>query len=162
MIFKNGDNKGVPKMSIMRLVDKVNLGLMYDIELPTINPELRKAVTRELFIEYYLNAPSLGFEVDDQCVGGVLLKDKCFHIAVLPAFHGKWALLYRDVLEWVFKQEYPAYGLVNANNQKSLRFCERSGWEKINIMHNPIYGDLHVFEMNKVFLEKFQSKKKIG
>lgn len=118
-------------MSHLRLAPRVDLGVYYDADAvyyERSGSEALKSVTREDFIARYRDCPSIGFEYDGQPIGGMVFDGEQAHIAVLPAWHGRWAILLRPALDWLFTLKAEILADVEADNAVCLEFMRRNGW----------------------------------
>lgn len=120
-------------MARMRLTDKADLGVMFDAEKICWDPELLKKhnVTRERCISTLSHCPSVGFECDGKPIGGILFDGQRAHIAVLPEYYGRWAVLFRPALEWLFSIKEPILVDIQADNERCLRFMDRNQWRRV-------------------------------
>ena len=94
-------------------------------------PHVLNVVDREAFVRFYLNAPSIGFAADGRPIGGIVFDGEQAHIAVLPQWHGRWALLMKPALQWLFRLKREIVVEVEADNERCLRFLDRHGWPRI-------------------------------
>jgi GNAT superfamily N-acetyltransferase len=118
-------------MSRFRLSPRIDLGVYYDADAPRYDVPGGNAlqiVTRELFIARYRDCASIGFECDGQPIGGVIFDGEQAHIAVLPAYRGRWATLLRPMLGWLFSLKREIFVDVEADNAVCLEFMRRNGW----------------------------------
>jgi hypothetical protein len=119
-------------MKHLRLAPRVDLGVYYDADASRYtrpdDAQALRVVTREYFIARYRDCPSIGFEYDGEPIGGIVFDGEAAHIAVLPAWHGRWALLLRPALEWLFALEAEMLVEVAADNAVCLEFMRRNGW----------------------------------
>jgi GNAT superfamily N-acetyltransferase len=90
-----------------------------------------QVVTPAVFIGFYRNCPSIGFLFDGQPIGGIIFDGVEAHIAVLPAFRGRWALLLKPALDWLFSLKAEIVVNIEANNAICLAFMERNGWKRL-------------------------------
>jgi hypothetical protein len=88
-------------------------------------------VTREAFLRFYADSPSVGFESNGAPIGGILFDGEQAHIAVLPSHHGRWALLLKPALEWLFTLRPEILVEVERDNARCLRFLDRHGWPRV-------------------------------
>lgn len=121
----------------LRLTDKADLSIYFDADTLRYDPGWLKqnGMTREFFIAFYENCPSVGFEMDGVQIGGMIFdRDRTgeVHFAVLPAYHGRWKNLWQPALNWLFQQQYPVYVKVERFNEKCIRFMDRHGYERVN------------------------------
>jgi len=120
-------------MPACRLTEKVDLDILYDIEMARMSAE-RAALfgcTREAFHRVLTKFPSVGYEIDGRPVGGVFFDGRHPHIGVLPEYHGRWAPLWKPTLEWLFTLQDPMEARVELGNARCIRFLERNGWQPI-------------------------------
>ncbi len=96
------------------------------------HPEVLTIITREVFVGLYGQCPSIGFACDGQSIGGIIFDGQAAHIAVLPAYHGRWALLFRRSLDWLFGLKREILVEVEADNDKCIAFMARNGWQALH------------------------------
>lgn len=132
-------------MANLRLTDKADFGVMYDAEIPNYDPEWVRStnISREIFVAHYVNSPSIGFEIDGKMVGGILLHDQTAHLTVLPEYHGRWALLWKPALAWLFSLQDPVFVHVLKYNEKCIRLLERSNFKRTNATENMVSFELN-------------------
>jgi GNAT superfamily N-acetyltransferase len=121
-------------MSRFRLAARVDLGVYYDADAARYDtPGLQalQIVTKEVFIAYYKHCPSIGFECDEKPIGGIIFDGEQAHIAVRPEYHGRWALLLRPALDWLFSLKTEIIADVEADNRVCIEFMKRNGWPAI-------------------------------
>jgi len=121
----------------MRLLNKVNSEVMYEAEMAS---EKQLSCEFGLGKEDYCKAmdllPSVGFEVDGRCVGGLVLNGQKLHLSVLPEYHGRWGQLFSPAFKWAFAQNDPLYAIVSRDNEKVLRFIRRHDWHLVSANHS--------------------------
>ncbi len=49
---------------------------------------------------------------------------------MLPSHHGRWALLLKPALAWLFALQPGITVAVERNNSRCLRFLDRHGWQR--------------------------------
>lgn len=110
----------------LHLTPKADLGVMYDAETIRL-AELGNTInfTKEQFLEFCRETPSVGFSMDDVAFGGAIFHDHQIHFAVMPEFHGRWGRLVRPMWEWMFSIEDDVRAYVEKNNPKCLNFMSR-------------------------------------
>lgn len=121
-------------MSRLRLAAAADLAVYYDADAPRYETPGQKAlriVTKEIFIAYYKDCPSIGFVCDDMPIGGIIFDGDEAHIAVLPAYRGRWALLLRPALDWLFSLKAEIVVDVETDNRVCIEFMRRNGWPVI-------------------------------
>lgn len=122
-------------MANTRLTEKADLDVMFEAEAANYkdNPKFLQHYDdlKKQFIEYYANCPSRGFEIDGKQVGGTIYDGKQVHVAVLPEYYGRWGLLLKPGLDWVFSIKDPMLVEVDVNNEKCLRFLDRNKWRRV-------------------------------
>jgi GNAT superfamily N-acetyltransferase len=118
---------------MLRLTDKVDLDVYYEIDAVRFDDAVRRVVTRDAFKAVYANCPSVGFESNGRAIGGVIYDGKSAHIAVLPSYHGRWAFLLNAMLAWLFSLSDEIFVRIETGNRKGLAFVERCGWQRIGI-----------------------------
>lgn len=121
-------------MSRLRLAGAADLAVYYDADAPrydTPGRDLLQIVTKEFFIAYYKGCPSIGFVCDDQPIGGIIFDGEEAHIAVLPAYRGRWALLLRPALDWLFSLKAEIVVDVEIDNPVCHEFMRRNRWPTI-------------------------------
>lgn len=135
-------------MRRLSLAARADLNVYYDAEMARYHTlgehgqQVLRIVTRNAFIDYFNACPSIGFEYDGQPIGGMIFDGEEAHVAVLPAYHGRWALLWEPALDWVFSLKPEINVKVEAFNQTCIAFMERNGWPAIGTS-----GDFIVFRM---------------
>ncbi|WP_187363039.1 GNAT family N-acetyltransferase [Massilia aquatica] len=118
-------------MADLRLTDKADLGLMYDIESPRYDSAVTELVTRERAVAHYAGCPSVGYEIDGVPAGGAIFDGRELHLAVLPRFHGRWAWLLAPTLDWLFALCDPVQVRIERDNARCIRFMDGGGWQRI-------------------------------
>ncbi|MGM9488025.1 GNAT family N-acetyltransferase [Ideonella sp. YS5] len=119
---------------MLRLTEAADLGVMYDADAARYDEAgspCLEVVTRAAFVDFYEGCPSIGFEADGQAIGGILFDGEQAHIAVLPSHHGRWALLLKPALEWLFSLQTDILVEVERDNTRCLRFLDRHGWPRV-------------------------------
>jgi hypothetical protein len=119
---------------MLRLTQEADLGVMYDADAARYadaGSECLQVVTRDAFVSFYQGCPSIGFEADGQAIGGILFDGEQAHIAVLPSHHGRWALLLKPALDWLFSLQAEILVEVERDNTRCLRFLDRHGWPRV-------------------------------
>lgn len=119
-------------MHQLRIVPQADLQVYYDADAQryraTDRHDTLQVVTKEAFIDYYRDCQSIGFEYDGEPIGGVLFDGQQAHIAVLPAFRGRWAWLLRPALDWLFSLRAEIDVDVENDNPVCIEFMRRNGW----------------------------------
>src|SRR5258707_10293574 len=118
-------------MSRFRFAARVDLGVYYDADAARYDtPGLQalQIVTKEVFIAYYKDCPSIGFECDEKPIGGIIFDGEQAHIAVRPEYHVRWALLLRPALDWLFSLKTEIIADVDAGNSALLQFLNCTRW----------------------------------
>jgi hypothetical protein len=146
-------------MAGLRLLDKVDLSIYYDADRLQFDADwpVRNGVTRELFVETMKNCPSVGFEMDGVQFGGVLFDGHQAHLAVLPSFQGKWALLIRPALQWLLSLQDEIDVSVDQSNAKCIRFCDRNHWPRIS--ENQLSVTFRICNHTDLFFNRREKKK---
>lgn len=117
---------------MLTLTDRADLGVFYDADAHRYGAQdYAHTVTRERFAHFYADCPSIGFEDDGQPIGGILFDGEEAHIAVLPSHHGRWALLLKPALQWLFTLRPAITVAVEQDNIRCLRFLDRHGWQRV-------------------------------
>lgn len=116
-----------------RITQKADFGLIYDIEISRYSAEFiaKHKLTRDAFIAKLSHFPSIGYEVNGIAIGGVFFDGCEAHIAVLPAFHGRWGILLKPSLQWLFSIKDPIFSRIEIQNTKCIRFMEKNNWKRI-------------------------------
>ena len=86
---------------------------------------------KQRFEAFYASCPSVGFEIDGIAIGGAIYDGKYFHIAVLPAYYGRWGRLWQPTLEWLFSVADPVDARIHKTNLRCIRFADHSGFPRI-------------------------------
>jgi len=121
-------------MTRYRLTEAIDLDVTYDIEISRYGAAYfeRHGITRAAFKTKLLSLPSIGYEADGHPIGGMIFDGNQPHMAVHPQHHGKWGVLWKPSLEWVFSFKDPIRALVEADNTLCVQFMERNGWPRID------------------------------
>jgi hypothetical protein len=125
-------------MQSLQLADQADFGVIFD----AVNRRLEKdgwekvtsgVVTREIFVAHCIaqKYPSLGFECDGKSIDGILFDGNAAHIEVLPEYHGRWGLLWRSAINWIFSLKDFILVEVNLDNEKCDRFMDRNNWPRV-------------------------------
>lgn len=116
-------------MGALKMTDKADLKVFFDADRRMYNAAWMAAhgIAEEGFIARNCDCPSLGFEHAGIPFGGIILHGNDAHIAIPPEFHGKWGMLLRPALAWLFSQRSEVFAKVHRPNRQSLRFLRRLG-----------------------------------
>jgi GNAT superfamily N-acetyltransferase len=117
-------------MSRFTLAPRADLATYYEADVQRYAPDApqRQVVTREVFMALYQDCASIGFEHDGRPIGGILFDGLEAHIAVLPQYHGRWALLLKPALDWLFSLRERILVRVDPDNQRCIAFMAHHGW----------------------------------
>lgn len=117
----------------LKLTDRADLAVFYEADAQpyAAASAALQVVSKEVFMAFYAGCPSVGFEMDGQPIGGLLFDGSSAHIAVLPAYHGLWALLLKPALAWLFSLQQEVIVHVDADNKTCQRFLARHRWERL-------------------------------
>jgi hypothetical protein len=99
------------------------------------------------FLAAYKDAPALGFEVDGQCVGGILVHRQEVHIGLLPQYHGVWSLLWPDCARWMYSISDPVYAMIMPSNKRILALVRHIGGKFVKNVYLPGVGSSLVYEL---------------
>jgi GNAT superfamily N-acetyltransferase len=124
----------------LRLTNRVDLDVYYNAESARFDDRVLSIVTREAFRNIFAECPSVGFECDEVPIGGVIFDGEVPHIAVLPAWHGRWGPLLRPMLEWLYSLKSDIRVHIDYNNPKVRRFVEHCGWP---VVDSDLHGTYH-------------------
>lgn len=141
-------------MSRVYVSKHLDLEVLYRAELPCWPEEVQKRMNKDEYIARFSKLPSIGFEVDGRCVGGVVMEGEFIHISLLPEYHSRFAFAYHEALEWVFTQADPVYAHVWAGNKKCLSFCEHSGWERVDT----IFNEIHLYRSTPDLVQRLRNR----
>ena len=121
-------------MAACCLTPRANLDVMFDAEVILYSAVFLSPITnpRQFFNDVYARCPSVGFEIDGVSAGGAIYDGEHFHIAVLPAFYGRWGRLWQPTLAWLFNIADPVDARIAKDNPRCMRFAERSGFPRID------------------------------
>jgi GNAT superfamily N-acetyltransferase len=122
-------------MTRLRLAEHVDLDTFYEADAARYrgaDEHILKIVTKEVFIRVYQGCASIGFECDGQPIGGILFDGQRAHIAVLPEYHGRWAVLLRPALHWLFSIKNEILVEVEDKNAACIEFIRRNGWPAVS------------------------------
>jgi len=115
----------------LRMTGRVDLDVYYDADSRRFDRSVLEVVTLEAFREVFADCPSVGFECDGVPIGGVIYDGKVPHIAVLPEWHGRWGVLLRPMLRWLYALNPDMRVHVARDNPKIRRFVEHCGWPMV-------------------------------
>lgn len=124
----------------LKLTSRVDLDVYYDAESARFDRGVLSIVTREAFHEIFAECPSVGFEYNGMCIGGVIFDGTTPHIAVLPAWHGRWGPLLRPMLTWLYSLKPDIRIHIDYDNPKIRRFVEHCGWPLVD---TDLHGTYH-------------------
>lgn len=120
-------------MTRCRLTEQADLNVMFDAEA-MLYPELRLLPLdgkKQLFAQFYADCHSIGFEIDGIAIGGAIYDGEEFHIAVLPAYYGRWGRLWQPTLAWLFSVADPVKARVAKSNKRCIQFADHSRFPRI-------------------------------
>jgi hypothetical protein len=119
----------------LRLTDRADLAVFYEADAQQYAPgaAATRAVTKEVFMAFYAGCPSVGFEMDGKPIGGLLFDGSSAHIAVLREYHGRWALLLKPALAWLFSIQPEVIVHVDIDNDTCQQFLLRHRWERLYV-----------------------------
>ncbi|WP_211474790.1 GNAT family N-acetyltransferase [Collimonas humicola] len=117
-------------MHSLRLSDKADLSVYYDADKLQFDAGWaeRTGVSKAVFMAAFADHPSRGFEKDGVQFGGVIFDGKEVHVAVLPEFYGRWAILMKPALAWLFSLQEVINVRVDVGNARFHRFAQRCKW----------------------------------
>lgn len=122
-------------MGNVRLTNKVDLEVYFEADVSRFDSEWihEQGLSKERFIEYMSNCPSMGFEINGKPVGGAIFNHwvKEVHVAVLPEYQGRWGTLIAPTFKWLFSMHDFFYASVDQGNMKCIRFHDHIGSERI-------------------------------
>jgi GNAT superfamily N-acetyltransferase len=150
-------------MAELRLTDRADLGLMYDIERARYDSAGIAVATRACAVAHYSACPSVGYEIDGVAAGGAVFDGQELHLAVLPRFHGRWAWLLKPTLDWLFALRDPVRVRIERDNTRCVGFMDHGGWQRIAEDHQYITYLLsstsaHVFQRRRTAQAASQSR----
>lgn len=117
----------------MRLLSTADFGVMYEAEKESDRELFEQFnLTKDEYISLVQDYPSIGFEIDKKCVGGMFIRQDKIHLSVLPEYHGKWGFLFTPAFKWAFSVTDPLKAVVSVSNYKVIRFIERHRWKLID------------------------------
>lgn len=121
-------------MNRLTTTNAVDLDIFYTADSFRYTGERKKLldlVTREVFIAFYENCASRGFQFDGYPIGGIIFDGTQAHIAILPEYHGRWAILLKPALKWLFTLKPEILVEIDIDNEKCLSFMDRNGWQRV-------------------------------
>lgn len=120
-------------MTNLRLTNKVDLGILYEIESARYPSEILEkcGLTKEVFTSRLEHHASIGYELNGQPIGGMFFDGKEPHLAVLRQHHGRWIPLWKPSLDWLFSLQDPIFSRVEVHNEKCLHFMDRNKWKRV-------------------------------
>jgi hypothetical protein len=117
----------------MKLLDKADFSVIYKAERESDKDLFNMfSLTEEDYVGLTSKYPSIGFEIDGKCVGGMFIRQDKLHLSVLPEYHGKWGFLFTPAFKWAFSVTDPLKAVVSVSNYKVIRFIERHRWKLID------------------------------
>jgi len=119
-----------------------------------------QVITREVFVAFYVNCPSIGFECAGQPIGGVIFDGESAHIAVLPSHHGRWGFLLRPALAWLFSLKQEVILRTPVENTKALRFLTHCGWQRLGIEDGEVIHRLTPHDGHRLCRDKVGKERK--
>jgi GNAT superfamily N-acetyltransferase len=128
-------------MTRFQLSTRADLATFYDADASFFRgkrAETLRIVSKESFIAHYRDCPSLGFMYGDTHIGGLIFDRGYVHLAVLPEFHGRWAILWDSALDWLFSVAPQVLAVVEADNAVCIEFMRRDGWPRLSVDGNKI------------------------
>lgn len=119
----------------LRLTDRADLAVFYEADAQQYPPGAAETevVSKDAFMAFYAGCPSVGFEMDGKPIGGLLFDGSSAHIAVLRDYHGRWALLLKPALAWLFSIQPEVIVHVDIGNETCQRFLLRHHWERLYV-----------------------------
>ena len=86
--------------------------LAYATQYPNVSEQLAQEVQ---------GAKGIGIYKNGLCIGGAYVDDEhFFHVSVLPQFHGVWAFVFGQVLNWAWSVAHPLNVIVSKQNTKVM------------------------------------------
>ena len=114
----------------MRLLDRADFSVLYQSEREAEKELFEQFdITESEYITLASKNPSIGFEIDGKCIGGMFINKDKLHLSVLPDYHGKWGFLFTPAFKWAFSVTDPLRAIVSENNKKVIQFIERHDWQ---------------------------------
>jgi hypothetical protein len=131
-------------MRHFQLASKLDFGLFHDIEESRYGPEAqdRIGIDKRLFCKLFSLMPSVGFTYDNEPIGGGFLFRDEFHMAVLPQFHGRWAVLWPATLEWLFAHTDPVVAKLEKSNPVVIAFAQRNAFPMVREDDRYVYFEM--------------------
>jgi len=127
---------------MLKMTHRADLAVFYEADAVRYRDDPRRStqvITQEVFCAFYADCPSVGFEMDGVPIGGVVFDGEQAHIAVLPQYHGRWALLLKPAVEWLFSLKREVIVEVERDNALCLRFMERNGWQQMRTTDEAVF-----------------------
>ena len=117
----------------MRLLPQADMELLYDIDIARYDRKVMEGVgyTQKRFKETFEKFPSISFECDGKAIGGMVFDGSQVHLVVHPDYHGRWAILWKDALRWMFSLKDTFHLEIERNNEKCLCFMDKNNWPRI-------------------------------
>ena len=117
----------------MRLVPQADMELLYRIDIGRYNRDVMEKLgyTQKRFQEVFEKFPSIGFECNGKAIGGMVFDGNQVHLVVHPDHHGRWAILWKDALRWMFSLKNVFHLQIERHNEKCLRFMDKNNWPRI-------------------------------
>ena len=129
----------IPRYTFGQTAD---LGVFYEADMLryacTARSPILKVVSKDVFIAFYKDCASLGFQFNGQPIGGVLFDGQHAHIAVLPEHYGRWAFLLKPACAWLFALKSEVLVEVELENKTCIRFMERNRWQRLQVVEDKV------------------------
>jgi len=117
----------------VRLLDRADFKVLYQSEREAEKELFQQFdITESEYVALASKNPSIGFEIDGKCVGGMFIHQDKLHLSVLPEYHSRWAFLYTPAFKWAFSIADPLRAIVNINNTKVIRLINRHDYQLID------------------------------
>lgn len=109
-----------------------NPEIFYQAERASHDAELFKLVDKEKYKNALIGLPCYSIELRGICVGGAVMKDDKFHIAVMPAARGYVGAKIIEAVDWGLSIKTPFLAEIKRNNVEVMGVIDRYTHELVD------------------------------
>lgn len=117
----------------MRLVDRLNPDIYYQAEIDGVDSGyfVSPSFSKENYLSKLSELPSVGYQHDEEDIGGAVLIGNKLHLAVTKEHKGTWAFLLKPTLSWAFAIHNPLIVCISSHNQSAIRLLDATSFRFI-------------------------------
>lgn len=117
----------------MRLVNRLNPDVYYQAEKDGIDSGYfdSPAFSKETYLSKLSELPSVGYQHDEEDIGGAVLIGNKLHLAVTKQYKGLWAFLLKPTLSWAFAIRNPLIVCISTSNYLAIRLLDATSFRFI-------------------------------